>query len=85
MKDHNPANVTKCEPIENFWSTRKTKVYENAWKAAKNFQLKRKLKKCLKEIDLSCFHNDFSRIQTNLRKVYRNIPFYVFSLTNRVV
>ena len=77
LKDQNHPNVPQCRPIENFWSILKTKVYGNEWEATNILQLKRKIKKCLKEIDLSCLHNDFSRIGTNLRKIYRNNPFCV--------
>ena len=50
FKDQNPPNVPQCRPIENFWGILKSKVYENAWEVTNILQLKRKIKKCLKEI-----------------------------------
>lgn len=49
-KEDNPANMPECRPIEDFWSILKGHVYNGNWKAKNLDCLRRRIKKCLKEI-----------------------------------
>lgn len=48
----NPPAVPECRPIENFWTNFKGKVYAKNWQAKNLDQLKAKIKKSLKEVDI---------------------------------
>ena len=52
----------------------KSKVYENGWEATNILQLKRKISKVLKDMDLCFLQRDFSKLKKKLRKVSRNEP-----------
>jgi hypothetical protein len=58
-KEHNPPNLPQCRPIENFWSHLKAQVYAGGWEAESIPQLKRRIRKMLKNIDLSPLQADF--------------------------
>ena len=51
-KNINPANAPKLRPIEDFWGTLSAKVYEKDWSANNLTQLKKKISKCMLEMDL---------------------------------
>ena len=46
-----PTNLPQLQPIEDFWSILKAKVYENNWEAKTLHQLEVGIKKCLKQVD----------------------------------
>lgn len=48
----NPPNTPECRPIEDFWSILKGLVYAKNWQAKSMEQLRARIAKCLKEIDL---------------------------------
>ena len=73
-KDQNPPNVPQCRPIQNFWVVLKYKVYESGGEATNILQLKRKISKVLKDMDLYFLQRDFSQLKKKLRKVSRNGP-----------
>jgi hypothetical protein len=50
-KVDNPANLPECRSIEDFWSILKGKVYANNWIAKDIPTLKKKIKKCFKEVE----------------------------------
>ena len=52
-KKDNPPNVPECRPIEDFWSIIKGKVYEHNWQAKTYAQLKARIRKCIREVDLN--------------------------------
>lgn len=75
-KEMNPPNVPQARPIESFWGDLAQKVYNNGWEAKSEEQLVTRIKKCLKEFDLSDLQSHMMRIKTNLRKI---ADFGVFS------
>ncbi len=70
-KVDNPANLPECRPIEDFWSILKGKVYANNWIAKDIPTLKKKIKKCLKEIEPSTIHNLMSGVVGRIDQVRR--------------
>jgi transposase len=79
QRDKNPPNLPQCRPIENFWANLKSVVYEDGWEAATIPQLKRRIKKCLKKMDLSIIQQDISHVPTKLRRVADHGPYVVIS------
>lgn len=51
-KEDNPPNVPECRPVEHFWGILKGLVYENNWQAKDLNQLRSRITKCLKNIDI---------------------------------
>jgi DNA-binding MarR family transcriptional regulator len=70
-KDINPASVPKARPIEDFWGNLKNKVYENDWTAKSLDHLKRRIKSCLKNIDLTFVQNHIASIHKRLDSIRR--------------
>ena len=52
-REDNPANVSECRPIEDFWSVLKGKVYENNWQGENFKKLQNRIKYCLSKMDKS--------------------------------
>jgi hypothetical protein len=74
-KIRNPTNVPQIRPIEDLFGFLATEVYKGGWSAKDLPQLKRRIKKCLNEIDLNIVHTMCSKISTFLRKVGREGPY----------
>ena len=51
QKCKNPPNVREAQPIEDFWSILKGKVYEDYWKADNLTLLKNRIRVCLRHIN----------------------------------
>jgi hypothetical protein len=51
-KHLNPPNVPKARPIEDFWGILAQLVYEGDWVAKNQDQLEKRIRSCLKKIDL---------------------------------
>jgi transposase len=79
-KDYNPQNCPQDRPIETFWSILSNKVYEKGWEAKSINQLKIRISKKLKEIDISVVQSMFSGIRTQLRKIADQGPYSACSL-----
>lgn len=73
-KKDNPPNVPQARPIENFWSILKRKVYEMGWEAQNEQQLIDRIKRKLKDIDLSVVQDLIRGVRTILRKIEDNGP-----------
>lgn len=73
-KSHNPTNLPQCRPIEDLWGTLTDLVYENGWAAKDLKQLKRRVKSCVKKLDLESVRRSFQSIRRQLRKVYTSGP-----------
>lgn len=69
QKEMNPPNVPQARPIENFWGDLTQKVYEDGWQAQTERQLKARIKKKLKEYDLTVLQKHFKALKKNLRKI----------------
>jgi hypothetical protein len=73
-KECNPPNIPQCRPIENFWGSLKSKVYQGGWEAQSVPQLKRRIIKILKTMDQSSLREDFRTIKKRLRSLNRDGP-----------
>lgn len=67
-KDLNPPNCPQLRPIEDFWGIWKQLVYENGWTASNLDQLKRRIKYCMKKIDLDIVQKMMGKMKSELRK-----------------
>ena len=76
-KDANPPNVPKARPIEDFWSILATKVYKGGWEAKSEDLLARRIKKNVKEIDLSVVQTMMRKVRGKLRKIEDSGPFSI--------
>ena len=52
MKKDNPTNLPQARPIEDFFGYLDQMVYKDGWRAADMKQLRRRVKSCLKKVDL---------------------------------
>lgn len=73
-KNDNPPNVPQARPIERFWAILSRGVYENGWEAQNHQQLIRRIKRKLKEIDVSVVQNMILGVPKILRKIEDNGP-----------
>lgn len=76
-KEYNPPNVPKARPIEDFWSILADRVYDKGWEAKTEAQLVRRIKKKIKEIDLTVVQNMMKGVRQKLRKMEDNGPYAI--------
>lgn len=76
-KKDNPPNIPQARPIEDFWSVLKRKVYEKGWEAQNEQQLMNRIKRKLKEVDVSVCQNMILKVRSLLRKIEDNGPLSV--------
>ena len=76
-KKTNPPNIPQARPIEHFWSVLKRKVYEKGWEAKNEQQLIGRIKRKLKEIDISVTQSMIEKVRYILRKIEDNGPLSV--------
>lgn len=74
-KEWNPQNCPQSRPIETLWAILSDMVYEGDWEAKTINQLKRRIKKKLKEIDMKVVQSMFSDIRKQLRKIADKGPY----------
>ena len=67
-KEDNPPNCPQLRPIENFWAIWKSRVYADGWEAKNVKQLKMRMKRKLKEIDVETVQRMMEGVQRKLRK-----------------
>lgn len=67
-KQSNPPNVPQLRPIEDVWLWLQQKVYEGGWEAETEAQLRRRIKRCVKEVDWVRVQKALKAVKTNLRK-----------------
>ena len=65
-------NVPEIRPIENCWSILKGMVYKNNWRAKTLHQLRLRISKCLRELDLAEIQRMMSSIGRKLRAMHAN-------------
>ena len=73
-KADNPPSVPKLRPVEDFWGLLKGKVYQGGWEADSEQQLKKRIKKCLRELDWEAVRGVMEKVKTNLRKAADQSP-----------
>jgi hypothetical protein len=74
-KIYNPTNLPQCRPVEDLWGMLVDLVYEGGWAAKTVPQLIRRIKKCVKKLDLDAVKRSFSPIRRKLALVYRKGPY----------
>ena len=67
-KDQNPPSCPQIRPIENFFGILKQKVYEGNWSAKSRQLLIRRIKKCIKEIDMDIVIKMFDNLDEKIRQ-----------------
>ena len=55
-KKDNPTNLPQARPVEDFFGYLDQLVYERGWRAQNVAQLRRRIKLCLKKVDLDVVH-----------------------------
>lgn len=79
-KEDNPPNVPQARPIENFWGVLTRLVYDGGWEAKSEQQLIGRIKRKLKEVELSVVQTMIDTIRPILRKIEDNGPLSVFRM-----
>ena len=69
QKNRNPTNLPQARPIEDFFGLLSSKVYASDWEAQNTDQLKRRIKKCIREVDISVVQAICRSIASKLRKI----------------
>lgn len=64
-KEDNPPNVPQARPIEKFWGVLSRLVYDGGWEAKTERQLVDRIKKKLKEVDLSVIQEHSADFKKN--------------------
>jgi hypothetical protein len=68
-KDDNPPNVPERRPVEDFWAILKGLVYEKNWQATDLENLRTRILKCLKEIDIELVKDIFRSTRQRVGKI----------------
>ncbi|CAF3215252.1 unnamed protein product [Rotaria socialis] len=74
-KEFNPQNCPQARPVETLWSILKNMVYDEGWEAKTINQLRRRIARKLKEIDIKIVQQIFLGTQKQLRKIADNGPY----------
>ena len=77
-KHLNPPNVPKARPIEDFWGILEQLVYEGDWVAKNQDQLEKRIRSCLKKIDLKILQNLMSGVKRTLRSIADDGVFSIY-------
>ena len=72
QKQENPANLPECRPIENFWGILKGLVYEHNWQAKSLDQLRSRITRCLKKIDIDLVKRVMASVRCKIGQVKRD-------------
>ncbi|CAF1359000.1 unnamed protein product [Rotaria magnacalcarata] len=78
-KEFNPQNCPQARSIETLWSRLKNMVYDEGWEAKTINQLRRRIARKLKEIDIQIVQQMFLGIRKQLRQITDNGPYEAFS------
>ena len=70
-KEDNPTEVPQCRPVEDFFGLLATRVYHKNWVAKDAEHLKRRIRKCLREIPLSTVQATMASVRRRLLRAYR--------------
>ena len=78
-KHFHPQNCSQARPIETLWSILKNMVYDQGWEARNIDQLKRRIMKKIKEININVVQAMFADIKKQLRKIADHGPYHACS------
>jgi O-phosphoseryl-tRNA(Cys) synthetase len=86
-KAKNPQNGLQARPIENFWALLASAVYAKGLEAKNETELFSRIKRKLKEIDVSVIQTMMRGVRTQLRKIAYSGPLAVMCrwFLNRII
>lgn len=67
-KEENPPNMPQLRPVEKFWGLLKQEVYKGGWEAENLQQLKRRVRKCVREVNMEAVQGAFKGLKGKIRK-----------------
>jgi len=67
-KDMNPPNCPQLRPIEDFWGILKQLVYAKGWEATTHIQLQRRIRYCLRKVDVQTVQKMMSSVKSKIRR-----------------
>lgn len=73
-KDANLPNVPVARPIEHFWALLSQIVYENNWSAQNPQQLKSRILRSVRKIDMKVVQDMMSKVKYKVRKIEEGGP-----------
>lgn len=76
-KNDNPPNLPQARPIEDFWALLSRKVYSGGWEAENEEQLRRRIFRKIREVDVGVVQNLMRDIRRKLRLVEQYGPLYL--------
>ena len=76
-KEANPPSTPQLRPVEDVWLWLKRAVYKDGWEAENFPQLKRRIRKCLCEMDWDPVRRLLQRVKTKIRKAADHGPLSV--------
>ena len=71
-KEENPPNAPQIRPIENFWGILKMRVYDGNWTAKDRESLIRRIKKCIREMDMAVIVKMFNNLKAKVHRANQN-------------
>lgn len=76
-KNDNPPNLPQARPIEDFWALLSRKVYDGGWQAENEEQLRRRIFRKIREIDVQAVQNLMIDVGRKLRLVEQHGPLHL--------
>lgn len=73
----NPPNLPQARPIEDFWALLSRKVYDGGWEAQNEEELRRRIYRKVREIDVNAVQNLMLHVRRKLRLVEDHGPLYL--------
>jgi hypothetical protein len=70
-KYENPANTPEVRPIEDLWGVLKGMIYENGWTAKNLDELEKRIRLCVRKIDITSVQRIFEKTLTRLDNIRR--------------
>lgn len=74
-RNDNPPNLPQARPIEDFWALLSRKVYNGGWEAQNEDELRRRIYRKVREIDVNVVQNLMLGVRRKLRLVEDQGPF----------
>lgn len=76
-KNDNPPNLPQARPIEDFWAVLSRKVYDGGWQAENEEQLRRRIFRKIREVDVQAVQNLMRDVRRKLRLIEQHGPLHL--------
>ena len=76
-KENNPTNLPQPRPIEDFFGYLDQLVYDKGWTAKNTDQLIRRVKSCLKKVDMDVVRATLETVRKKLRQCAEEGPYSI--------